>query len=72
MRFSYGSIFSALPVTNNRKQNQFFMRSILYIIAVILIIGWLLGLFAWHAGNLIHILIVLAVIALLLGIIRRA
>jgi hypothetical protein len=48
------------------------MRSLLYIIAVILIIGWLLGVFAWGAGNLIHILIVLAIIALLLGIIRRA
>jgi hypothetical protein len=48
------------------------MRSILYIIAVILIIGWLLGVFAWHAGGLIHILIVIAVIALLLAIIRRA
>jgi hypothetical protein len=48
------------------------MRSLLYIIAVILIIGWLLGVFAWHAGGLIHILIVIAIIALLLGIIRRA
>lgn len=48
------------------------MRSILYIIAVICIIGWLLGVFAWSAGGLIHILIVLAVIALLLAIIRRA
>ena len=48
------------------------MRSILYIIAVILIIGWLLGVFAWGAGGLIHFLIVIAVIALLLAIIRRA
>ncbi len=48
------------------------MRSLLYIIAVILIIGWLLGVFAWHASGLIHILIVIAIIALLLGIIRRA
>ncbi|MGZ3839029.1 MAG: lmo0937 family membrane protein [Flavisolibacter sp.] len=48
------------------------MRSLLYIIAVILIIGWLLGVFAWGAGGLIHILIVIAVIALLLAIIRRA
>ena len=48
------------------------MRSLLYIIAVILIIGWLLGLFAFNAGSIIHVLIVLAVIALLLGIIRRA
>ncbi len=48
------------------------MRSLLYIVAVILIIGWLLGYFAWNAGGLIHILIVVAVIALILGIIRRA
>ncbi len=47
------------------------MRSLLYVIAVILIIGWLLGAFAWHAGGLIHILLVLAVISLLLGLIRR-
>lgn len=48
------------------------MRSILYIFAVILIIGWLLGVFLWSAKGLIHILIILAVISLLLGIIRKA
>lgn len=48
------------------------MRSLLYIIAVILIIGWLLGFFVYSATGLIHILLVLAVVALLLGIIRRA
>lgn len=47
------------------------MRSLLYIIAIILVIGWALGQFAWHAGGLIHILLVLAVISLLLGFIRR-
>lgn len=48
------------------------MNSLLYIIAVILIIGWLLGVFYYSATGLIHLLIVIAVIALLLGIIRRA
>jgi len=47
------------------------MRSILYIIAVILIIGWLLGVFVYSLGGLIHILIILAIISLLLGLIRR-
>lgn len=47
------------------------MRSILYLIAVILIIGWLLGVFVYSAKGLIHILIVLAIISLLLGIIRK-
>ncbi len=45
------------------------MRSILYIIAVICVIGWLLGFFVWTAGALIHILLVIAVIALLLALI---
>jgi hypothetical protein len=48
------------------------MNNLLYIIAVILIIGWLLGVFYFSATGLIHILIVVAVVALLLGIIRRA
>lgn len=47
------------------------MRSLLYIIAVILVIGWILGFFVWSAGGLIHILLVLAIIALLLALIRR-
>ncbi|MDF7816200.1 lmo0937 family membrane protein [Runella sp. MFBS21] len=47
------------------------MRSLLYIIAVILIIGWLIGAFAYSAGGLIHILLVLAVISFLIGLIRR-
>ena len=43
----------------------------MYIIAVILIIGWAIGTFAYAAGGLIHILLVIAVIALILGFIRR-
>jgi len=42
----------------------------LYIIAVILIIGWLLGFFVYTAGGLIHILLVLAVISILISLIR--
>ena len=42
----------------------------LYLIAIILLIGWLLGFFVFSAGGLIHILLVLAVIAILLRLIR--
>ena len=48
------------------------MRSLLYLIAVILLIGWILGFFVYSAGGLIHILLVIAIISLLLGVIRRA
>lgn len=47
------------------------MRSILYVLAVILIIGWLLGVFVYSAKGLIHVLLVLAVISIILGLIRR-
>ena len=50
------------------------MRSILYVIAVILVIGWAIGFFAYSAGSIIHILLVFAIIVILLNIIqgRRA
>jgi hypothetical protein len=46
------------------------MSNLLYIIAVILIIGWIFGFFVYSAGGLIHILLVIAVIAILLNLIR--
>ncbi len=49
-----------------------FMRSILYIIAVVLVIGWLLGVFVYSAAGLIHILLVLAVVSIILAVIQRA
>ena len=50
------------------------MGNLLYIIAVILVIGWAIGFIGYGAGSLIHILLVIAVIAVLLNIIqgRRA
>src|SRR5690625_2491924 len=51
------------------------MGSLLYIIAVILVIAWLIGFVGYSAGGLIHILLVIAIIAVLLNIIggsRRA
>ena len=48
------------------------MQSLLYVIAVILIIGWILGFFVYSTGGVIHILLVLAIISLILGVIRRA
>jgi Family of unknown function (DUF5670) len=46
------------------------MGNLLYIIAVILVIGWLLGFFVFHAGGIIHMLLVIALIAVVLRIIQ--
>jgi hypothetical protein len=53
------------------------MRGLLYLVAVILVILWVVG-FLFHGlgtfgdGGIIHVLLVIAIIALLLGVIRRA
>ena len=46
------------------------MGNLLYIIAVILIIGWAVGFVGYNAGGIIHILLVIAVIAVILRIIQ--
>lgn len=48
------------------------MRSLLYIIAVILIIGWAIGVFAYSATGLIHALLVIAIIAFVIGLLNRS
>jgi hypothetical protein len=47
------------------------MRSLLYIIAVILIIGWAVGVFAYSAGGIIYALLFIALIAFILGLLRN-
>lgn len=46
------------------------MGNLLYVVAVILVIGWLIGFFGYNAGGIIHILLVIAVVVLLLKIIQ--
>lgn len=46
------------------------MGNLLYIIAVILIILWAVGFFGYHAGGIIHILLVIALIAVIIRIIQ--
>lgn len=41
------------------------MSNLLWLIAVILIIAWAVGFFAYSAGGIIHILLVIALIAII-------
>ncbi len=47
------------------------MGNLLYLIAVILVIAWAVGFFAYSAGGIVHVLLVIAIIAVLLKVIRR-
>jgi hypothetical protein len=46
------------------------MSDLLYTVAVILVIFWAIGFFAYSAGAIIHILLVIVVIAVLLRLIQ--
>ncbi|MCU4189973.1 lmo0937 family membrane protein [Flavobacterium sp. HXWNR29] len=46
------------------------MSNLLYTIAIVLVILWALGFFVYSAGSLIHILLVIAVIAILFRLIK--
>ena len=46
------------------------MGNLLYAVAIILLIAWLLGFFVYSAGSIIHILLVIAIIAVIFRVIR--
>ena len=46
------------------------MGNLLYLIAVILVIAWAVGFFAYSVGGIIHILLIIALIAVILRIIQ--
>jgi len=46
------------------------MGNLLYFIAIILVIAWAVGFFAMSLGSVIHILLVIALIAVILRLIN--
>ncbi|KAF0197347.1 MAG: hypothetical protein FD166_1989 [Bacteroidetes bacterium] len=46
------------------------MNNLLYTIAIILVIFWAIGFFAFNAGMLIHVLLVVSAILILLRLIQ--
>jgi hypothetical protein len=46
------------------------MGNLLYIIAVILVIAWAVGFMGFQAGGIIHVLLVIAIIAVLVRAIQ--
>lgn len=45
------------------------MGNLLYVIAVILVIAWAIGFMGFHAGGIIHVLLVIALIVVLVRVI---
>jgi hypothetical protein len=45
------------------------MGNLLYVVAVVLLVAWAVGFIGFHAGGVIHVLLVIAVIAVLFRVI---
>jgi len=58
------------PLITFDKQNKNPMSNLLYLVAVILILLWIIGFFAYSAGAIIHVLLIIAIIAILLRVIQ--
>jgi len=49
------------------------LRNLLYFIAVILVIGWVLGFIVWqHKGYMVHLMAALALVSLILAFIQKS
>ena len=57
----------ALVVLSNKIN---IMGNLLYVVAVILIIGWAIGFFGYAAGGMIHILLVIGLIVLIVRLVQ--
>jgi cytochrome c biogenesis protein CcdA len=58
-----------LQKTINKTKNAV-MGNLLYLIAVFFIVAWAIGFLAYGAGGIIHLLLVIALIAVLLRVIK--
>jgi hypothetical protein len=46
------------------------MGNLLYVVAVVLLIAWAIGFVGFQAGGIIHVLLVIAIIAVILRVIQ--
>jgi len=46
------------------------MSNLLYLIAVVLVIAWAIGFLAYNVGGIIHILLIIALVAVILRVIQ--
>jgi hypothetical protein len=46
------------------------MGNLLYVVAVVLLVAWAIGFVGFHVGGIIHVLLVIALIAVILRVIQ--
>jgi ABC-type multidrug transport system fused ATPase/permease subunit len=70
IRIGYRRFYKIRDITKQHKRflnkKNILMKNLLYVIAVVLIIGWAVGFLGFLAGGIIHVLLVIALIAIIL------
>ena len=56
------------PLINKKNSS---MSNLLFIVAFIFVIGWLIGFLGFHAGGAFHLLLVVAIVATLLSLMQE-
>ena len=69
-KFTLKRLYTDNKLIYHKKNKIKIMGNILYAVAVILVIAWAIGFLGYHVGALIHILLVIAVIAIILRVIQ--
>lgn len=59
-----------MNVTNHLHLNLYTVKNLLYIVAVVLLIGWAIGVLVYSLSGLIHIALIIAVIAIVVSLVR--
>jgi hypothetical protein len=68
MAFFYEGIFWEFDYIH---ENLLLMRTLFYLLAAILVLFWLLGVFLFSLYGFVHLALALGIIFLLLGLFRR-
>ena len=64
------NLFTTVPQEAGILNKFNVMGNLLYIIAVILVIAWAIGFFAYSVGGIIHILLIIALFAVIFRLIQ--
>ena len=64
-----GNIWNSHLIINKSKKIEL-MSNLLYFVAIILVIAWAIGFVGYNVGGIVHILLVIAIIAVIFRLIK--
>lgn len=62
--------FVSKHISHLIKNKKLILNNLLYTVAIILVVLWAIGYLGYQAGGIIHLLLVIAIVAILLRVIK--